>query len=578
MNVETKSDLVLLNANVYTMDTKKTLCQAVAIKGKKIVYAGNNELAKTYISDDTKVIDLNGALVLPGFMDAHMHPTIGAPSYMYDIVLNGVVGFDNVMNTIREFVESHPDDSCYGGYGFIRTDYDAVGPRKEWLDKIVSDKPIVLYSDSGHSAWVNSKALEMAGITKDTVPPVGAEISIDPESGEPAGLVKGLEYIKIFDPIKPQRTVEKMKKAYEWLFQWFHKEGLTSVFDAEISLEDLTFYTAYKELADSNALKCRVRGAWMITENVYADLENYLKKAKELSNALQTPYFQMNAVKVFADGIIEEKTAYMLEPYSDADNGWRGEPVWTEEQMKKIFLLADKYGFQIHVHQIGDAAAKQVIDCLEYVQQVNGKRDSRHTIAHLECVTDEDIARMGKLGIEAVVSPEWTAVDQVYVDFYRDVIGDRTDSIYKLRTYLKNGVHISSHCDFNVSDPEIDLRIYSGVTRTIPEKTFIDYYGDGGYTRTTDPNFVNDGKTMGPFHIEEALTIEEVVTSCTSAPSYASFMEDITGTIEAGKFADLVVYEKNFMEYKTMEEMESLCGMKPKMTIFDGNIVYVSEK
>lgn len=571
-------NLVLKNASIYTMDQSRTRAQALAIRDGRIVYVGSDEGVCGWIDEQTRVLDLQKRLVLPGFMDAHMHPTIGAPSYMYNIVLNGVVGLDRVLATIRDFVAKHPDEETYEGYGFIRTDYDEVGPRKEWLDEIVPDRPVVIQSDSGHSMWVNSKALEMVGITRDTVAPVGAEISKDPVTGEPAGLIIGLDYMKIFDRIRPKLTVEKMKRAYTWLFdEWFLKEGLTAVFDAEISLENLTFFTAYRELAESGQLKCRVRGAWMITEHTYEDLEENLKKAKRLSETLHTPYFQINAVKVFADGILEERNAYMLEPYADSTDGWRGEPVWTPGQMKKIFQMADKYGFQIHVHQIGDAAAEEVLDCLEYVQHVNGKRDSRHTIAHLECVRDEDIARMGKLGVEAVVSPEWSAVDQVYVDHYRTAIGNRVESIYKLRTYLNCGVHISSHCDFNVSDPEIDLRIYNGVTRTIPEKTFLDYYEGQGFTRTTDPNFTDDGKTMGPFHPEEALTIEEVVNSCTAAPAYANFMEQTNGTIEPGKCADLVVYNKNFMEYSTPEELESLCGLKPAMTIFDGEIVYQAE-
>lgn len=568
------ANIVLKNAVVYTVDKEKTVAEAVVVIGEEIVYVGDNEGVMTYIGKETKVIDVNGGLVLPGFYDSHMHPGKSAVVYLYEAGLYDVFNKEDYLSTIKEFVETHPKLEAIKGAGYQRSAFDEVGPRKEWLDKIDCERPIAITSADGHSMWVNSKALELAGITEDTIDPEGGVIKRIPGTTEPAGLLQE-SAMGLVEKILPTYTKEEYKEALLWLQEWFNSVGITNAFDAMVPLDDPGYYEAYQELAKEGLLTIRYKGGWLLTPEMGDKLDGNIERGIELSKKFDTPYWKVDAFKFFSDQVIEEETGYMIEPYAHRDDEWHGIKVWDDEILKHVYQKIDKSGFQTHTHQIGDAAAKYALDALEYVQEVNGKRDSRHIFAHVQCITPQDIKRMGELGMSAATAPYWMVVDDYYWDLYRPYLGEeRVNNMYPMKSLFDAGVNVTIHSDFFVTEPDYMWTFYSSMTRTLPENIFNLWYEGMDLTRTTDTEVPLEDNIMGPLppHAER-VTLEQAIEASTINGAWAVFMDEKAGSIEVGKLADLVIFNKNLFEI----DIEEFQNQAPVMTIFEGKIVFEAE-
>jgi predicted amidohydrolase YtcJ len=569
------ADIVITNANVYTVDSENTVADSIAIKNGRIAYVGDADGLHSYIGENTVIKDLKGGMVLPGIVDNHMHPAMSAVTYRFEITLQDVFTVDEYLKKIQEFVDENDSLEVYVGAGFMRSSFDAVGPRKESLDRICSNKPVMITSADGHSLWINSKAMELSGITKDTPDPEGGVIQRDPFTGEPSGLLQE-SAMQLVEELKPAYTKEQYKEAILWLQEWFNQAGLTTVFDALIPVDQEEYYMAYQELAEEGRLTLRVRGAWHLTPEMGKDgLEQAITKGIEISEGFQTPYFQVNSFKFFADQVLEEQTAYLSQPYEGREDGWRGIKVWDDKLMEELFTRIDKEGFQIHVHQIGDASAAYTLDALEKVAAANGKRDSRHTFAHVQFVNEEDQKRMADLGMTAVIAPYWMAMDDYYWNLYVPYVGrERADRMYPAKSLIEKGMNVTTHSDFFVTEPDLGWLFYGAITRTIPDKIFQNWYEGMNLTRTADPNSpVKDGM-IGPLKTaDERLTLEEIVKAATYNGAYANFMENEIGSIEEGKMADLVLFSENLFALDT----EEIADIAPMMTLFDGKIVHGEE-
>lgn len=566
------ADVVITNANVYTMDSENTVADSIAIKDGVISYVGEYEKVQDYIGENTIIKDLKGGTVLPGIVDNHMHPAMSAITYMYEIALYDVFTEDEYLGAIKEFINENKDLDAYVGAGFMRSAFDAVGPRKEKLDEICNDKPVMITSADGHSTWVNSKAMELAGIKKDTPDPEGGVIQRDPSSGEPSGLLQ--ESAKqLVDDLQPTYTKEQYKGAILWLQEWFNEIGLTTVYDALVPVDNEDYYMAYQELSEEGKLTLRVRGGWYLNPEMGKEgLDEAITKGINLSKEFTTPYFQVNGFKFFADQVLEEQTAYMSQPYLGRDDGWSGIKVWDDKLMEELFTRIDKEGFQIHVHQIGDASAKYTLDVLEKVAETNGKRDSRHTFAHVQFVNDKDQERMAELGMTAVIAPYWMAMDDYYWNLYVPYIGKEwADKMYPAKSLIEKGINVTTHSDFFVTEPDLGWLFYGAMTRTIPEKIFNSWYEGMELTRTIDPNSPVEDGMIGPLKPEnERLTLEEIVKAATYNGAYSNFMENEIGSIEVGKAADLVLFSENIFTLA----IEDIANITPAMTLFNGKIVY----
>ena len=581
-----KAELVLLNALVYTVDKNRSRCEAVAVAEGRILAAGSNDEIKQYIEDSTEVIDLDGKLVLPAFVDTHMHPAENAVVYCCQIHLHEYFTKEEYIEKIKEYVEKNPELSAYRGGGFYRSVFDEVGPRKEDLDAIVSEKPLAVRSVDGHSIWVNSKALELAGITKETPDPPGGVIKRDPETGEPSGLLTESAEVLV-RAILPKPTKEQYKQSLLWLQKWFNSVGLTSCHDAWVKY-DPEYYNAYEELARDGQLSIRYRGSWIITPELVGGgdgqsedfvpemmLDQAISKGLELSKEFKTPYWQVNSFKFFADQVIEEETGYMKAPYRHRDDNWRGIKVWREGFLKQAFKRIDAAGFNIHTHQIGDAAAKYVLDALEYARAENGPRDSRHTFAHVQVIDREDVARMAEMGMTAAIAPYWSIIDDYFWELYYPYLGHELayNGQYPAASLMEAGINTTFHCDFSVTAPDYGWAFYSAITRTQPDKVFRQEKGERAATelRTTDYSVEIKPGITGPLgKPEERLSLEQAIEAATINGAYAEYLENDLGSIEAGKLADMVVIDRNLFEV----DVEDIPEMKVLMTFFEGKKVY----
>ncbi len=588
-NITETADLVLTNAVVYTVDNDKSTAEAVAVAGGRIMAVGSAISITAYIGADTEVIDLGGKLVMPAFVDTHMHPAKSAVDYLFGIQLRGVFTRSEYLEKIREFVEQHPDLEFYEGSGFMRSVFDETGPRKEDLDVIAADKPISIFSVDGHSIWANSKALKMAGITKETPDPPGGLIKKDPLTGEPSGLLSESARWPVME-LFPEPTKEQYKESLLWLQKWFNSQGLTTCHDAIVKFEP-DYYGAYEELAREGRLTVRYRGSWLVTPEVVGggdgqpedfvpemSIDEFIAKGIKLSDSFRTPYWQIKSFKFFADQVIEEETGFLKEPYLHRNDGWYGIKVWRQDALNEAFRKVDAAGFNIHTHQIGDAAAAYALDALEYARTVNGPRDSRHTFAHVQMIEKDDIKRMADMGMNAIIAPYWSVIDDYYWELYYPYLGAERAYMgqYPAAGLMEAGINTSIHSDFSVTEPDFGSAIYSAVTRTQTEKVFRQEKGEraDSFIRTTDYSGNPEpgmAVPLGPE--EECLTPAQAVEASTINGAWAEYLEKDLGSIEAGKLADIIVLDRNLFEI----DIEEVPEMKVLMTFFEGRKVYSAE-
>ena len=556
-----KADMVLTNGVVYTVDDNDTIAEAVAIKDGKIIFVGSSNDAKAYIGTDTEVVDLEGKMVLPGMIDTHIHAPGTALTELYNINLHGILTEKETMKAIEQFIQEHPDLDMYYGSGFSVGAFSgeevSMGPRKERLDAICPDKPVIISSYDGHTTWVNSKALEMFGIDKNTPNPPGGVIEKDPKTGEPWGTLK--EAAEQLIPAQ-QFTFEQQVEALKLFQENLHRLGYTSILS--ISGGSPVPFDAYKALEEQGELKLRVRGS--MTMDPEQDPAPQIEELKRLRDTYNSDLMKVTTAKYFADGVVEGVTAYLLEPYeAEAGKGkdYRGEFLWDMDRLKKAFRMTNSEGFQIHVHSIGDAATRNVLDAMEYAKAHAPKGDYRNTITHLQLVAPEDILRFRELGVVAATQPYWHLKEPDWwevVDY--PFLGERAEYEYPLQSFIKEGVIVTASSDHPVTTPPNPFwAIEAGVTRNLNNA---EHYGVEDIQHMDDPKWL--------LNKEERASLKDMIKSFTRNGAYATFQENEVGTIEEGKYADLIVLDQNLFEIDPIH----IDKVKVLKTIFNGEIVY----
>ncbi len=537
---EKKPNLVLKNASIYTVDRDRSWAQAIAIADDKIVCAGSNAEIEPYIESDTVVIDLAGKMVLPGFIDAHGHPS-HTMDFVGNISLYGLDSVEEYQKVITEFVESRAEAELFRGSGWNDSLFPNTGPAKEILDAIVPNRPICLVSYDGHSLWVNSVVLERAGINKDTPNPKGGVIERDPASGQPTGTLRETAS-RLVEKVIPDYSLEERKNALLAYQDMAARAGITMAYDAMLDAQSIA---PFKALEAEGLLKMRFYGAiHMEPDQGFEQIKTVLAERSKNRHA----YFQTNSAKIFVDGVIEGGTGYLLEPYEHMPE-YRGELLWESKLLNPVVAALDKENVQIHVHAIGDAATRITLDAFEQAQKTNGKRDSRHAITHLHLVAPEDIPRFKQLEVVGVAQPFWFSVEEYYWKLALPYLGkERADRQYPMRSFIEAGVVMASSSDFPVTipfDPLIAIQL--GITRSEPGKV--------------------PEEILWP---EERVSLEDMIASFTINGAYANFIEDQTGSIEAGKQADLVVLDQNLFEISAAE----ITKTKVMLTLVDGKEVF----
>jgi len=569
------ADTVFINGQFYTVDEKQKWAESVAVEDGTILFVGFMKGIDPYIGQNTQVIDLEGKFAMPAFVESHIHTAWPAYTRLFAADLDGLDTTEQYIDKIRKFADANPDLAGIMGAGFNRALYDSTGPKKEWLDKIDTTRPIAVTDMSLHSMWVNSKVLEMLDITNDTPDPEGGVIKRDPKTGEPSGLLQGNGAMDPVWDLLPYPTKAQYKKSLLWLQDWLNSKGITTAHDAWAEF-DPAYYNAYNELAQEGKLTVRYRGSWYIDHNEDWDGRDYraqIKNGIKLAKRFNYPHFKLQSFKFLADQVLEEEAALLIESYEHIPDYYGGAKDWPEQDCLDAFTRVDKAGYQIHVHVIGDRATKDTLNIFEKVQKINGKRDSRHSLAHIQMARQEDIKKMGLLGITAHMSQYWMGIDDYFWKFYLPYLGkERAYNTYPHKSLFDAGVNVTVASDWTTSEPDLMAAIYTGMKRRMPFRVYKEFYGDNDTFRyIADPDAElkdNDIGCLPP--ASECVSLEQMLEAATINGAYANFLEDEIGSIEVGKKADIVVLNKNLFSINS----EDIPNVKIEMTFFEGKRVY----
>ncbi len=532
------ADLVLTGGAVYTVDGARSWAEAVAVSGGRIVFVGTAANAKPWIGTATRVVGLAGKMLLPAFHDSHVHPVSGGIEAL-QCDLHGLDSADSVLSAIRTYAAKHPDAKWIVGGGWDLPLFPNANPSKKLLDSVVPDRPALLDASDGHSAWANSKALAIAGITRATQDPAHGRIERD-ASGEPSGALRE-EAVGLVARVVPKSTAKDREDGLRQGLTVANGFGLTSLQEASASEGDLTAYAA---LDAAGTLTARVSAAITAhTDQALADLP----RIRDLRARYRGKRFHADAVKIFADGVLETRTAAVIEPYIGYGTE-RGKTNLDPADFRALATALDHEGFQIHVHAIGDRAVRDTLDALEAAQKTNGVRDSRHHIAHLELVDPADIPRFRTLGVIANFQPFWANGDEYITKMTEPELGPaRSRWIYPIASVEAAGGVTAFGSDWNVSSMNPLDGIEVAITHREPSK--------------------GPGPAWLP---EERITLPDAIAGYTIRGAYLDFTERETGSIEVGKAADLVVLDRNLFEIPPSQIHEA----KVLWTLLDGKEVY----
>jgi predicted amidohydrolase YtcJ len=551
------ADTVLKNGYVYTVDPAATVAEAIAVKNGMIVCVGSDADAEAFVGPRTEVIDLAGKMVLPGFIDSHMHNPEGAVLPLFEVRLSEGLPVEEYVPTIRAFAQAHPDLASIRGAGWDDSWFSLAGPRKEQLDEAVPDRPAVIRSCAFHSLWCNSKALELAGITKDTVAPPYGIIEKDAVTGEPTGTLHESAQDLVVSKL-PEYSVSQ----YVTAFEGFQKNvtgpcGITGCFDARCTPAQDNAREAIAQLEREGKLHVRMRGGMYIDPN--ESVEAQLDQAVEMRDRCTGSLFQVKTAKFFADG--SGYSIFLNEPFSEVPPGYprdyRGYPAWDPEELVAAVVKAAKLGFRLHFHAIGDAAARISLDAIEAAERAVGRKDIRAAITHLFLVDEADKQRLADLEVVAVLQPVWMQKDPYYYQGYLPQLGqERCDRAMPLRSLFDRGIVVCSSTDFPITNPPAPLDgIAIGALRW-------------------HPLLSAPGDVWTP---AERVEVRQMIESYTINGTRANFLEEETGSLEIGKSADLVVLNENILDLPAESIGFNWMGggtAKVLMTMFHGKTVY----
>ncbi|NMC37366.1 MAG: amidohydrolase [Bacteroidales bacterium] len=534
------ADLVIINGKVLTIDDNKPSAEAIAVRSDTIIaVGGNREISAMIKKGHTEVIDAKGRLVIPGFNDAHVHFGPLDPDY---IELRYITDPSVITERVAaQVARSKPGQIIRGGHWVHEMFIDKKWPSKELIDKVSPDNPVLLSRADGHSILVNSYVLRMSGITKETKDPFGGEIQRDPVTGEATGILKdaAMDLIKTGNTAI-SRTAEEEKEriwqGYLLAMKEAREYGVTSVQNAgEADFE------AYEKLMNEGLLTCRIDIGAPLTGDT-AVLTSYREKEEKYPKSGN--WIRFGYLKAFADGSMGSSTALMIEPYTD-DPTNLGLAMWPYEELEKMVVAADRMGFQIGIHAIGDKANNWILNAYEKAIEVNGKRDSRHRDEHAQTVSLSDIQRFAKLGVIASMQPTHCISDKL---FYEKRVGyERCKGTYAWRSLLNTGATLAFGTDYQVEPLNPMEGLYAAVTRK-------DRNGE-------------EGEGWFP---EQKLTMEEAIKHYTLTPAYAQFMDDRKGMIKPGYLADIVITDKDLLTIPENEIMTT----KVDYTIVGGRVVF----
>jgi len=514
------ADLILTGARIFTGDAAKSWARALAVRDNRIVAVGGDAEVGRLAGPRTRVIELRGETVTAGFQDAHVHPTHGGLARIR-CELHDTRGKDEYLRVIAEYAAANPNDEWIEGGGWSLADFPGGLARREDLDRVVPDRPVFLPNRDGHDAWVNSKALEIAGITKDTPDPVSGRIARE-QDGTPLGTLHE-QAMDLVRSLIPRATAAEYRRGLLEAQRYLHSLGITAWQDAWVAPED---QEAYLALAGSGELTARVVGA------LWWDRTRGLEQVDELVERRAAGVlgrYAATSVKLMCDGVIENGTAAMLQPYLDAhgaptDNS--GMDFIDPETLNAAVVRLDALGFQPHFHALGDRAVRHALDAVEAARSANGWSDTRPHLAHLQVVHPDDLPRFRLLGALPNAQPYWAVLEDQMIQLTLPVLGPEVSARqYPFRSLRRHGATLVMGSDWSVSTPDPLLEMEIAVTRISDESR----------------------DSSEPFLPEERLELVDALTAFTAGSAYANHLDE-TGTLAVGKLADIVILDRDLFD------------------------------
>lgn len=538
------ADLIVLGGRVFTVDDETPWAQAVAVVGERIAAVGTEDEVGELRGRRTEVVDAAGGLVLPGFVDSHNHVRLGTPD---TVDLSGAGSLEEIHATLAAHVVAHPEETWveagrwnYGAFAGGRM------PTKDDLpDAVTGERPAFLVSYDAHTVWMNRRALERFGIGPGVDRVAFGEVEQDPGTGEPTGFVTGFAVMglsrrglaqlsAVLPGLSPGRQYRRLARALEMAVGY----GITTIVEPQNSPDDLPLFVRAR---DEGTLRSRLIAAMFHpVGTTWAEVEEF----DEAKRTYDDDRFRVGPIKLYVDDVIEPHTAALLEDYADLPRE-RGSTFWDPAEFAELLVSLERRGFQIITHAIGDLGVRTVLNAVEHARAVNGPRDARHQIVHVELVHPADLARFADLGVVACMQPRHAAPD--IAGAWRGAVGTaRASRPFPWRSLRDAGATLAFSSDWDVAEMDPIVGIYSAITRA-------DLAGANAWA------------------VEETVDLETAIRAYTLGGAYANFAEGNRGSITPGRYADLVVLDRDLF---SLQDPREILGAHVTHTIVGGEVVY----
>jgi predicted amidohydrolase YtcJ len=508
-------DLILTHGDIRTMDPLQPRAQALAVRAGRIVAIGNNDEIAALANGRTRKVHAGGRLVLPGFQDTHIHLQDSGTGFSTSVNLEGARSVEELQNLIRDYAHG-TNELWVRGVGWYSGIFGAHNLDRHVLDAAVPDRPVYIYASDGHNAAMNTKACELVGLDASVGDPPGGSFVRD-DKGVPTGLI----YEDAIDWVRarmPKRELDAYAKGVRYGQKLCNRHGITGVLDAMVAERHMKVYRGLEEAGELSVRLCA-------TAKVYPEesVKDALGRLEALRRDFRSDLVAMHSAKFFLDGVLENRTAAMIEDYSDKDGG--NAPIMFDvDHLRDLFVAFDAARFQLHVHVIGDRATRVALDCIEAARTANGAWPSLHQLAHVQVIHPDDIPRLRQLGVVTNMQPLWARCEPSVTDVALPFIGaDRGRWMYPWRTIVESGAPYAVSSDWGVSTLNPFPIMQTAVTR--------------------QPAHV--AKDFPVFEAQERMTVEQVVRGYTTFAAAAAWRAEETGSLIPGKHADVIVLDRD---------------------------------